>query len=256
MVTITPSDPCQLDMTSHSPVTKKMKAEMRSDSRNSNAGSITDSASDSEASLVDLGPVSPATATIAGMAIDFEVKGKTDSLVATESDDMVDRFSETGSKASSDYPLPPSSTVSTSFNSPVVGADVENPPLSPLLQAPSAIGSGDVNIIDIRGFSATNSNTNDQLSDQIIKALSRKTVPFSPSSSRHTSTPSKETILLRSIPTLVLYDDTGLDIFDQITYIPEYYLTDAEIQIFETWGDEMMDVCVKDGGILIELGVG
>ncbi|KAJ2742094.1 hypothetical protein GGI20_004723, partial [Coemansia sp. BCRC 34301] len=33
----------------------------------------------------------------------------------------------------------------------------------------------------------------------------------------------------RSLPTLLLYDNAGLDLFDRITYLPEYYLTDCEI---------------------------
>ncbi|KAI9341189.1 histidine-specific methyltransferase [Obelidium mucronatum] len=66
----------------------------------------------------------------------------------------------------------------------------------------------------------------------------------------------KETVAIRSIPTLVLYDDRGLDIYDKITYVEEYYLTNAEMQIFMDQGDEIMETCVGDGGVLIELGVG
>ncbi|KAJ1965408.1 hypothetical protein GGI12_000800 [Dipsacomyces acuminosporus] len=38
----------------------------------------------------------------------------------------------------------------------------------------------------------------------------------------------------RSLPTLLLYDDHGLDLFDQITYLPEYYLTNCEIEVLKT----------------------
>jgi uncharacterized SAM-dependent methyltransferase len=61
---------------------------------------------------------------------------------------------------------------------------------------------------------------------------------------------------LRSIPTLVLYDDNGLEIFDKITYIPEYYLTNAEMDIFKEYSDEIVENYIKDGTIIVELGVG
>jgi hypothetical protein len=115
--------------------------------------------------------------------------------------------------------------------------------------------NNNVKLIDIRG-QTDRSNTADQLSDQILTALSTKSVAFPYSSSRHTSNPSQETLLLRSIPTLVLYDDAGLDIFDQITYIPEYYPTMAEIAILDGNGHDIIQNCVKDRGVLIELGVG
>ena len=38
-------------------------------------------------------------------------------------------------------------------------------------------------------------------------------------------------VLLKSLPTELLYDDAGLQLFDQITYLPEYYLTAAEADI-------------------------
>lgn len=38
---------------------------------------------------------------------------------------------------------------------------------------------------------------------------------------------STDTLLLRSVPTILLYDDAGLELFDQITYLEEYYLTNA-----------------------------
>ncbi|KAJ3026765.1 UNVERIFIED_CONTAM: hypothetical protein HDU68_005111 [Siphonaria sp. JEL0065] len=65
-----------------------------------------------------------------------------------------------------------------------------------------------------------------------------------------------KTIQIRSIPTLVLYDDRGLEIYDKITYVEEYYLTNAEMQIFMDQGEEIIHQCVGDGGVLIELGVG
>ena len=57
------------------------------------------------------------------------------------------------------------------------------------------------------------------------------------------------------IPTIVLYDDKGLQLFEQITYLDEYYLTKAEIDILETNSQQIIDY-ISDGGSIIELGVG
>ncbi|KAJ3220251.1 hypothetical protein HDU67_003266 [Dinochytrium kinnereticum] len=108
---------------------------------------------------------------------------------------------------------------------------------------------------DIRGHTDS-SNTSQQLSDRIVCGLSSKTVLFEPDTKSANPVTSPNGDLLRSIPTLVLYDDRGLDLFDQITYLDEYYLTNAEIQVFNDWGDEIISTCVEDGGILVELGVG
>ncbi|KAI9301601.1 hypothetical protein BJ944DRAFT_243125 [Cunninghamella echinulata] len=59
----------------------------------------------------------------------------------------------------------------------------------------------------------------------------------------------------KSIPTYVLYDTLGLQLFDQITYLNEYYLTDCEANILERYADELADR-VKNGTVLIELGAG
>ncbi|KAJ3037093.1 hypothetical protein HK097_003606 [Rhizophlyctis rosea] len=55
---------------------------------------------------------------------------------------------------------------------------------------------------------------------------------------------------------MVLYDDKGLEIFDKITYNEDYYLTDAEMNIFERFGEEMAKEYVQDGDVLVELGCG
>ena len=34
----------------------------------------------------------------------------------------------------------------------------------------------------------------------------------------------------RKMPTLLLYDEQGLKLFEDITYLDEYYLTNAEIE--------------------------
>ena len=35
----------------------------------------------------------------------------------------------------------------------------------------------------------------------------------------------------KTLPTLLLYDETGLRLFEKITYLEEYYLTNAEIEV-------------------------
>ncbi|KAH8550613.1 hypothetical protein BGW37DRAFT_497697 [Umbelopsis sp. PMI_123] len=59
----------------------------------------------------------------------------------------------------------------------------------------------------------------------------------------------------KKIPTLVLYDSRGLQLFDQITYLPEYYLTNAEIDILQRKCSEIV-ANIPDGSALIELGAG
>lgn len=59
----------------------------------------------------------------------------------------------------------------------------------------------------------------------------------------------------KSIPTYVLYDTLGLQLFDQITYLDEYYLTDCEADILEKHADQLADR-VKNGTVIIELGAG
>ncbi|KAJ1794820.1 hypothetical protein LPJ59_004455 [Coemansia sp. RSA 2399] len=59
----------------------------------------------------------------------------------------------------------------------------------------------------------------------------------------------------RTLPTVLLYDDLGLELFDQITYVPEYYLTTSEIDILET---KIQDIIaeIPDDSDVIELGCG
>jgi hypothetical protein len=59
----------------------------------------------------------------------------------------------------------------------------------------------------------------------------------------------------KSIPTMVLYDDHGLQLFDQITYLKEYYLTQEEIEILERDADKIVDH-IPDNSVVVELGAG
>ena len=59
----------------------------------------------------------------------------------------------------------------------------------------------------------------------------------------------------KSIPTVVLYDDKGLQIYDQITYLEEYYLVQEEIDILVSDSDRIVDH-IPDNSVVVELGSG
>jgi dimethylhistidine N-methyltransferase len=57
------------------------------------------------------------------------------------------------------------------------------------------------------------------------------------------------------IPSLYFYDDTGSELFEQITDLPEYYLTRTEVSIMAEHAAEMAEV-MGPGVRLVELGSG
>ncbi|KAG0241493.1 hypothetical protein B0O80DRAFT_443506 [Mortierella sp. GBAus27b] len=59
----------------------------------------------------------------------------------------------------------------------------------------------------------------------------------------------------KTIPTMVLYDDRGLQIYDDITHLEEYYLFNEEIQILERDGDKIVEN-IPDNSVVVELGSG
>ncbi|KAF9426950.1 hypothetical protein BGZ94_005743 [Podila epigama] len=59
----------------------------------------------------------------------------------------------------------------------------------------------------------------------------------------------------KRIPTMVLYDDRGLQLFDDITYLKEYYLTQEEIKILERDADKIVEH-IPDNSVVVELGAG
>ncbi|TRX96381.1 hypothetical protein FHL15_002653 [Xylaria flabelliformis] len=59
----------------------------------------------------------------------------------------------------------------------------------------------------------------------------------------------------KKIPTILLYDEAGLKLFEEITYLDEYYLTNAEIELLETWATEMVRK-LTPGTMIVELGSG
>ncbi len=59
----------------------------------------------------------------------------------------------------------------------------------------------------------------------------------------------------KSLPTLLLYDKAGLKLFEKITYLDQYYLTNAEIEVLETYASGIADR-IKPNSIVLELGSG
>ena len=66
----------------------------------------------------------------------------------------------------------------------------------------------------------------------------------------------------KTLPTMLLYDERGLRLYDDITTkAPEYYLFGAEEEILKSKADEIVRVMhhatgVVDGEIALELGAG
>ncbi|KAK8118994.1 uncharacterized protein PG998_003620 [Apiospora kogelbergensis] len=59
----------------------------------------------------------------------------------------------------------------------------------------------------------------------------------------------------RKLPTLLVYDEKGLQLFEQITYLEEYYLTNYEIQVLRRSATAVAR-SIPSGSIVVELGSG
>jgi L-histidine Nalpha-methyltransferase len=59
----------------------------------------------------------------------------------------------------------------------------------------------------------------------------------------------------KSLPPRLFYDARGSELFEQITELPEYYLTRTERQIFSRYADEIL-AQAGEGLTLVELGAG
>jgi len=59
----------------------------------------------------------------------------------------------------------------------------------------------------------------------------------------------------KKLPTLLLYNLDGLRLFEKITYLDEYYLTNAEIEVLETYGSQIA-ARIPSGSVIVELGSG
>ena len=61
--------------------------------------------------------------------------------------------------------------------------------------------------------------------------------------------------LEKTLPTLLLYDEKGLKLFEDITFLDEYYLTNAEIEVLTKHAVRIAQ-CIQDDSLIIELGSG
>ena len=60
-----------------------------------------------------------------------------------------------------------------------------------------------------------------------------------------------------SLPSLILYDERGLKLFEKITFLDQYYLTNCELSILKSKSDEIVKrLGLQNGGIVVELGSG
>ncbi|KAK2059787.1 hypothetical protein LY76DRAFT_645228 [Colletotrichum caudatum] len=59
----------------------------------------------------------------------------------------------------------------------------------------------------------------------------------------------------RRLPTLLLYNERGLQLFEEITYLDEYYLTNNEIEVLEKYSIEIAHN-ISPESMVIELGSG
>ena len=59
----------------------------------------------------------------------------------------------------------------------------------------------------------------------------------------------------KTLPTMLLYDEHGLKLFEEITYLDEYYLTNTEMAILEQHASAIADR-IKPNSKLVELGSG
>lgn len=59
----------------------------------------------------------------------------------------------------------------------------------------------------------------------------------------------------KTLPTLLLYDEAGLKLFERITYLDEYYLTGDEIEVLERYAARIAER-IPEGAMVVELGSG
>lgn len=59
----------------------------------------------------------------------------------------------------------------------------------------------------------------------------------------------------RTLPSLLLWDEQGLKGFEEVTYAPQYYLTNTEIELLEKHSQAIAQ-SIEPGTILLELGSG
>ncbi|KAI6247749.1 Ergothioneine biosynthesis protein 1 [Erysiphe necator] len=89
---------------------------------------------------------------------------------------------------------------------------------------------------DKRIFDIRSNSVEDHLKEEVLKSL------------RSTSRP-------RTLPTMLLYNEQGLQLFEELTYLEEYYLTKAEIDILMESAREIASI-ITSGSMVVELGSG
>ena len=101
---------------------------------------------------------------------------------------------------------------------------------------------GSVEVVDIRNRSSNQSGLL-VIRSEIVKGLSRPTGQ-------------------KTLPTLLLYDERGLQLYDELTTnVPEYYLFAAEEEILKRHADQIVramhgNVEHPNEGVVVELGAG
>lgn len=98
--------------------------------------------------------------------------------------------------------------------------------------APQVDGGSHIPIVDIR-----QNEFNDSMLDEIYEGLQLGT--------------GKE----RTLPTMILYDERGLKLFEDITYLEDYYPTNSEIEVLSTYAADIADKIPSEARI-VELGSG
>src|SRR5581483_11899881 len=59
----------------------------------------------------------------------------------------------------------------------------------------------------------------------------------------------------KTLPCKLFYDDRGSQLFEEITRLPEYYLTRTELQILQDYSNEIVQA-VDPSSSIVELGAG
>lgn len=59
----------------------------------------------------------------------------------------------------------------------------------------------------------------------------------------------------KRMPTMLLYDEQGLKLFEDVTYLDEYYVTNAEIEVLDTHAEDIARR-INAGSQVVELGSG
>lgn len=108
----------------------------------------------------------------------------------------------------------------------------------------SAKGTGEIHILDIRHIGDSNTSASASIADEIARGLG---APFN----------------LKTLPTILLYDERGLRLYDKITTdAPEYYPFGAEEEILREHAYDIVQLMhsrtggIVRGEVVVELGAG